>query len=378
MWQRVWIWKRNFNGGKSRYYVRWYDRTGRMRSESAGPDRKRAERMRSEKEIEINSSEHDELREISFEGFKEEELRIMGGQLAAKSVLDLEQTLRIFRDMMDVKMLSDVSPGVVENYVAERLANVGRATVNKNIRTLKASLSRAVKRGYLRKNPVSGVQQVREYEKEIRVLSTGEVEKLLEACLSEHWEAFISLAVTTGMRRGEMLALRWQDVDFNKGRIWVRNTPDHRTKSGKNRVLPLTAETSDLMRQLPRNGPMVFHTSSGKPWHNNLQRSFHRIVKRAGIDYCSIHDLRRTFISHLAMAGVNAAVVKELAGHASIQTTQKYYTRILPESLQSAAEKLPFGQVIGSRSICTESAHRSKKADSKEKDKIVNLALFVG
>ncbi len=309
--------------------------------------------MRSEKEIQINNSEHEEVREISFSEFKEEELRLMKERVAAGTVVDLERTLRTFQEIMGVVKLGDVTPAVIDKYVAQRLEKVRRATANKNLRTLKASMNRAVKRGYLRKNPAAVIRQVREPEREIRVLSTEEVERLLGACLSMRWKALIALAITTGMRLGEMRALRWDELDFDKKTVWVRNTPDHRTKSGRNRTLPLTDETAEIIRRLPRSAPLVFHNPSGGHWNNNVQRGFHRIVKRAGIGYCTMHDLRRTFISHLAMAGVNAAVVKELAGHASIQTTQKYYTRILPEIVQSAPDKLPFGEAISSASICT-------------------------
>ncbi len=98
------------------------------------------------------------------------------------------------------------------------------------------------------------MKAVREPEKEIRVLSPEEVGKLLDACPSLRWRAFIALAVTTGMRRGELLALRWEDVDLEAGTVWVRNTESHLTKSRKNRVLGLLPEAAALLGQLRRKG----------------------------------------------------------------------------------------------------------------------------
>jgi integrase len=98
-------------------------------------------------------------------------------------------------------------------------------------------------------------------------------------------------------------------------------------------------------------------------------------VKRAGIPRCTLHDLRRTFISHLAMAGVNEAVVKELAGHASISTTLRYYTRIMPQALRSAQARLPFDAVL--RDV-SDTYHEAAKAAKKKKARDVTPALAVG
>ena len=117
---------------------------------------------------------------------------------------------------------------------------------------------------------------------------------------------------------------------------------------------------------------MVFHTREGRPLRNNLQTNFRRIVARAGIRYCSLHDLRRTFITHLAMEGVNAAVVQKLAGHSSIQTTQKYYTNILPEALRSAQARLPFGEAIRAVPV-SDSYHAPKERRKEETARITNL-----
>jgi hypothetical protein len=79
---------------------------------------------------------------------------------------------------------------------------------------------------------------------------------------------------------------------------------------------------------------------------NNLRRGFQKIVRRAGIKRCTFHDLRRTFVSHLAMADVNQAVVQRLAGHASITATLRYYTGTMPEALRATQGRRPFVHVL--------------------------------
>ena len=130
-------------------------------------------------------------------------------------------------------------------------------------------------------------------------------------------------------------------------------------------------EVCDVLRQLPRKGELVFHTRDGLPWKNNVQSQFRKIVSRAGIKYCTIHDLRRTFVSHLAMAGVNEAVVQKLAGHASITTTLKYYTDIAPESLKAAQEQLPFRKMLGDVSYPTRGTSVSRE---RETARVINLS----
>ena len=178
------------------------------------------------------------------------------------------------------------------------------------------------------------------------MLTAEEIQQLLSACPSLRWQALIGLALTTGMRLGEMLALCWDEVDLKACTIAVRNTAEHSTKSRRNRVLVLLPSVRNLLLRLDRRGQMVFHTKEGDRWRNNVQRDFRHIVERSGIKRCTLHDLRRTFVSHLAMAGVNEAVVQKLAGHSSISTTLNYYTRILPEAMRSAQAQLPYTNVL--------------------------------
>ncbi len=253
-----------------------------------------------------------------------------------------------------------------------------KATVNKNIRTLKSSLNRAVELGYLLKNPVSNVKQLREPERKVRVLRGMEIERLLVACHSIRWKAFVTLALFTGMRLSELTALRWEDVDFQRKTVWVVNTPGHQTKSKKNRTLGLMDKPAAILKQLPNNGPHVFQTQDGDKWKNNIQRGFIAIVKKAGIKYCTIHDLRRTFITHLAESGVSAIVVKELAGHDSIETTLKYYTNISSAVQRSAQEKLSDALMGGNEKIIPYSSLDAKSEMDGPEGKIVNFDNIAG
>ena len=345
MWRKVWIWERKRKEGKT-YCVRWLDDRGRTRTEGVGPDRRLAERIRTQKESDLNSGKVEAIDRVGFDAYMSEELEIMKGRVSPSTIKGLDLTLGHFRRICEPGCVADIKPKTVEAFLSQRLKEVRLATANKDLRTLKASLSRGVKRGYLLKNPAADVKSVREPEKEIRVLSTEEVGKLFDACPSLRWRAFIGLAVTTGMRRGELLALRWEDVDMEAGSVWVRNTESHLTKSRRNRLLGLVPEAGALLKQLPRRGELIFQTAGGESMANNVQRDFMAIVRRSGIKRCTLHDLRRTFVSQLAMAGVSAGVTQKLAGHASISTTVKHYTGVMPEALREAQGRLPFGAIL--------------------------------
>lgn len=88
--------------------------------------------------------------------------------------------------------------------------------------------------------------------------------------------------------------------------------------------------------------PAPAQPTGRRPVGNNVLRVFRRIIRDAGIRHCAVHDPRRTFVSHLAMAGANEAVAQKPAGHASISTTLKHYTGILPEALRAAPLRLPY------------------------------------
>ena len=351
MWRRAWIMTRRGRRGLT-YAVRWYDDRNRLRTESAGPSKRNAEDLRRRRELEMNAGMLQTTEPIRLKAFASEHVEIIRPQIMPGSAADQALVLRhLVRWAGDV-WLEKLTPGVMERYIAHRAGLVKAPTVNREIRTLKAIFERAKRRTYLKRNPLRGLKPLREPERTLRVLTAEEVEKLLTACPSGAWRAFVFLALTTGMRRGELTALQWADVDVEGGCLEVRCTEHHLTKSGRNRTIALTPDGSTLLAGLRRKATTdwIFANRFGRPWGESTLRSFRKIVKAAEIARCTPHDLRRTFCSHLAMAGVSEAVVMKIAGHASADTTRKHYTRILPEAQRAAPLRLPWARGIVSKS----------------------------
>ncbi|MEI6632752.1 MAG: site-specific integrase [Chlamydiota bacterium] len=110
-----------------------------------------------------------------------------------------------------------------------------------------------------------------------------------------------------------------------------------RTKSGKDRKIPINSEVHDVLKRRPKDGIFVFH-QEGSPY-GDVKTGFLNAVRRSGIGYCRFHDLRHTFATRLVLANVSLPVVKELLGHASIETTMRY-AHPTPESKIRAVEML--------------------------------------
>jgi integrase len=138
------------------------------------------------------------------------------------------------------------------------------------------------------------------------------------------------------MRKGELLRLQWKDVDFETGMItvWASKTDRYRTVP----MTPLLAQTLRVMNNT-KESDFVF-TYGGKPTQD-LKRGFGTLIKKAGIINCRFHDLRHTFCSHLAIAGVPLQKIKELAGHQNFQTTL-LYAHLQPDHLRGEVIRLPF------------------------------------
>jgi len=190
------------------------------------------------------------VRRISYRDFVKEELEIASGRAAQGTLEQMEICLKHFGAICHPNTVADINTAMVEQFYSRRLREVARATANKELRHLKACFGRAVMRGYMSRNAASAVKPAKEAEKAVRVLTGEEIGKLLSACPSAGWRALVAMAVCTGMRRGEFLALRWEDVDLDGQSVCIRNTPDHETKSRKNRAVPLTPELCTLLRRL--------------------------------------------------------------------------------------------------------------------------------
>ena len=238
------------------------------------------------------------------------------------------------------RSLDSFNPDLVEAYLVHRTKEgQGRngklkgATLNRDVACLKTILRRAVLNRQIDRNPIEGVKRFKEDSRN-RTLEPEEYQRLL-ANSSLHLRPIIQLAYLTGMRRGEIIGLLWDQVDF-KNKMIVLKADD--TKTQEKREVPLDNELVSILQRIPRviGCPNVF-TYKGKPV-DSCRTAFYDARRRAGIGDFRFHDLRHCAITNLRKAGVSDSVIMSISGHKTHAMFRKY-DRVDRQDRQTAVQK---------------------------------------
>jgi integrase len=252
--------------------------------------------------------------------------------------------------------LKDLNPAHVRGFYREKLdSGLSAATVRKMHGALHKALKQAVSDGLIPRNVCEAVKPPKVERKEVTPLDQDQARALLEAVAGDRFEALYVLAIHTGMREGELLGLRWEDVDLERGILRLRRAlvreggrtvlGDLKTAKSRRGVRLTSAAAEALRGQLERQmeemermgslyqpGGLVFATESGTLINpSNLRnRSFKPLLKRAGLPDICFHDLRHTCATLLLSQGTHPKLVQELLGHATIAMTLDTYSHFLP------------------------------------------------
>ncbi|MGI6626708.1 MAG: tyrosine-type recombinase/integrase [Limnochordia bacterium] len=230
---------------------------------------------------------------------------------------------------------------------------------------LRKGLKQALKWGLITFNPSDGVDRPLVPKHQIKPLSTEQAKLFLQTAkrLEDPYYALFVLAISTGMRSGELLGLQWEDVDFVNARLSVRHTLITSTKTlaepktaKSRRVIELSDIAVSALKQHRRDQAeerlinpdwettynLVFSTRNGTPLdHSHLtQRHFHRILDEAGLPRIRFHDLRHSAATLLLQAGEHPKIVQEILGHSTIAMTLDTYSHVTPSMQKEAAKKM--------------------------------------
>jgi len=251
-----------------------------------------------------------------------------------------EAHMKRFNSIFGERKLSDINVKDIDDYKLNRLKEVKPATVNRELSVLRHLLFLAKKwKKFFSDNPVSESGLLTEHNLKERILKPEEEERLL-SCSANHLKPILITALNTGMRKGEVLSLKWADIDLEQNLILVRHTV---SKSKKPRLIPISSALRRLLveQKLKTSwNDYVFLNPEGNPYlrPDALKRCFEGACRRANIVGLRFHDLRHTAATRMIERGANIVAVSKILGHADIKTTMRYAH---PEdSLKEAVEKL--------------------------------------
>lgn len=242
--------------------------------------------------------------------------------------------------------INEISPILVKEFI-KQMQDKGRqnSTINKYVKFMSAIYNFMIDNDAITRNPIARIKPLKEIKNDkIRALSTEEVQALLTKTKVVYPDFYPLLftALFTGMRRGELMALTWNSINWVRGKITVdKNYVNGRLgtpKSSKTRYVDMSDELARVLKEWRLACPhselsLVFPNSEGKyqSADNMIKRRFIPSLNRAGIDLIRFHDLRHTYASLLLANGAPMKYVQTQLGHASINMTMDLYTHLLPE-----------------------------------------------
>lgn len=328
----------------------WVDGVRHAKSTGTGY-RKQAEAVEQQFKQELNLKQH-QLPQL--------DPQMTFGALAARFLADgVPKPYHLDRLKLLLPYFGDTPIGrITKNLVRQyrqarhRQRKLTETTINRDLECLRHIMFWAVDEGLLTINPLSRMRFERERRKRRPVMSLAEEELLLEAA-SPHLRKIVICALDTGMRRGEILNQRWEDVDFARELLFVTHS---KTPEGEAREIPLSRRLFNLLWEQRENEGLIF-TFKDKPLHR-IKTAWKGALRRAGVRHYRFHDLRHTFNTRLMEAGVMQEVRKALMGHSSGEDVHSMYTHVELPAKREAIRKLE-------RWIAEQTTVRAKKEDAQ-------------
>lgn len=319
------------------WYIDYYYK-GRRKRKKIGPSKKLAMQVLNDVQLKIAKGEYlgiyDE-KKIPFDEYAKQYLAFSKANKAWSTYKRRDRfSVKNLNSFFKGKYLFEITPQMIEKYKAVRLERVTPASVNRELACLKHMFTKAIEWGFIKANPAKGVKRLKEPPGRLRYLKPEEVVALLDVC-ADHIRPIVVTALNTGMRKSEILNLRWSDVDLRNRKITVINA-----KNNETRVIPINQTLYQELLTLSEKvkGEYVFSGRNGHPY-GDIKKGFSAALNRAGIEDFRFHDLRHTFGSHLVMQGVDLKTVQQVMGHKDIKMTMRY-SHLSPEYVQEAIERL--------------------------------------
>ena len=329
--------KRTMHNVYLREKVWWIDfcYKGHRCREGIGPSKQEAKFALAKRRVQARENKLFDVRKDPKEKFDSVAQKYLERHCVNKRSFERDKTsVRALGKCFGRKMFARITCQMVEKYRDARKQEISNASVNRELACLKNMFNVAMSWGKATSNPVKGVKMLREPRGRLRVLSLQEEQSLLSAC-SAHLVPIVIMGVETGMRSGEMLSLRWEDVYLAEEGLYltVRDS-----KNAEPRNIPISDRLLEVLKGIERKSDYVFCKEDGQRY-GRIVKGFRDAVKRAGIAYCRMHDCRHTFATRLVMSGTELVTLKELLGHKTLAMTVRY-AHPTPERRVAAIKRL--------------------------------------
>lgn len=311
------------------YWIRYADLYGKIVFESSGSTKfKDAEAIHIKRKQAVKDGKQPEIvKRIAHHSFNE-----LTAEYAKWG--ERQKSFRVYKVYL-IKQLAEKFGNIplrrfnsmmLEQFQTDRLSAGNKpATANRLISTISHMFTKAVEWNMVEEETLRRIRKVKllpENNRRLRYLSPEECQRLIDSC-DEHIKPLVITALNTGMRKGEILGLKWDNVDLKAGFILLNQD---QTKNSERKELPINQTLRETLQTIAKrkNVPYVFHDPISGKRYGDVKRSFKTALKRADISDFRFHDLRHSFASHLVMAGIDLTTVKELMGHKDFSMTLRY------------------------------------------------------
>ncbi|MHC4110028.1 MAG: tyrosine-type recombinase/integrase [Planctomycetota bacterium] len=326
--KKPWIYKRKNVKG---WWCGWYE-NGRRKAKAL-PTKALAAHFRNVKYTQLNSDVFTSVIYFGWHQIVDEYKRYKQVEgLEESSMYEVTLTLRHYERLVSPSSSKDITQQSLDTFILKRGGEIGKNTLNKDIKNLNAFLKWAAKNRFVA--PDLNIKKVKVAPKTVTSLSAQQVKELITiASIYPTLRLRILLAVTTGLRRGDIESIHVGDIRFDRNIIATRNRKAKKVMPERPILEPIMTELSNYVSTLPEWQERLFSDKfSPKKWEK---------VRRAmGLPKLQFQDLRKTFASLLAQKGVSTAVTQRLLEHSSPQLTNDVYTNVDPV-LRQAINLLP-------------------------------------
>jgi site-specific recombinase XerD len=324
----------------NRFYYIVYDQNGRRRWKSTGATT-RSEALKALSDFKtLIEPAH---RTVSYPQFQAEFMTYAEVHNAKRTVDLFRNVLKGFHRVVKDSVITDITAVNIDRYKTMRLQEVKPVSVNIELRMLKSAFGTAMRWKMIDENPCKGVPFAQLPDQSPIFLAPKDFEKLIHTIPEIWFRELVVFAVLTGLRRAEIVNLRWVDVDMVRGVINIQSSPRFKTKQGKRRTIPLNSTDHKLLRTKRdrQAGEYVFTLDGGRISGDWVSHLFKRYVRKAKLadERVHFHSARHSFASWLVQGGATLYEVQKLLGHSSSKVTE-IYSHLQPEQMHATVNRI--------------------------------------